>query len=57
MNDDELKSSADINPDALEAVFEESIIIEEDEIEEIPFIDENDTTPDIAFQANDEDYW
>ena len=56
MNEDEAKVGVEINPDALEAVFEETII-EEDEISEIPFIDENDTTPDIAFQANDEDYW
>ena len=56
MIDEEVKSVIEINPDALEAVFEETII-EEEEITEVAFVDENDTTPDIAFQANDEDYW
>ncbi len=56
MNEDDIKGGTEINPDALEAVFEETLI-EEDEVTEIAFIDENDTTPDIAFQANDEDYW
>ena len=56
MTGDETKVVVEINPDALEAVFEETII-EEDEVTEVAFVDENDTTPDIAFQANDEDYW
>ena len=56
MTDEEVKNVVEVNPDILEAVFEETII-EEDEVAEIAFVDENDTTPDIAFQANDEDYW
>ena len=56
MIDEEIKETVEINPDALGAAFEESLI-EEDDILETPFVDENDTTPDIAFQANDEDYW
>ena len=56
MTEDETKAGVEINPDALESVFEEAII-EEDEVTEMFFVDENDTTPDIAFQANDEDTW
>jgi hypothetical protein len=53
--EEEVKSG-EINPDALEAVFEEDVLIEEDEVsfnesgEEVDEID-------IAFQANDEGYW
>lgn len=50
----------DINPDALEAVFEEGdIAIEiEEEITVFTEGDEDDVDEiDIAFQANDEGYW
>lgn len=56
--EEEPKSSGEINPDALEAVFEVDSIIEEDEV--LLFNGEDDERPDeidIAFQANDEDYW
>jgi hypothetical protein len=56
MTDEDIKPDTEANPDVLESGFEESII-EEEEITEFLFPDENDTTPDIAFQANDEDYW
>ncbi|MBP6948473.1 MAG: hypothetical protein KBC41_01290 [Candidatus Pacebacteria bacterium] len=46
----------DINPDALDAVFEEEIIIDE-EIEIFTEEDEEPDEIDIAFQANDEGYW
>ena len=56
MIDEKIKENTEINPDVLGAAFEESLI-EEEVVLETPFVDENDTTPDIAFQANDEDYW
>lgn len=57
--EEEVKPVSDINPDALEAVFEEETLIEEDVVvfssgEE----DDNDADEiDIAFAANDEGYW
>lgn len=57
--EEEVKPVGDINPDALEAVFEEETLIEEDVVvfssgEE----DDNDADEiDIAFAANDEGYW
>lgn len=56
MIDEELKETTEVNPDALGAAFEENLI-EEDEILETPFVDEDDPTPDIAFEANNENYW
>lgn len=53
---DEVKGAGDINPDALEAVFEEEIIVE-DEIVVAEEDDEDSDEIDIAFQANDEGYW
>lgn len=46
----------DINPDALDAVFEEEVIVDE-EIEIFTEEDEEPDEIDIAFQANDEGYW
>ena len=54
--EEEPKNGGEINPDALEAVFEEEIIVE-DEITSIGIIDEQSDEVDIAFQANDEGYW
>ncbi len=55
--EEEPKSVGEINPDVLEAVFEEDVLIEE----EIPIFakedDEEADEIDIAFQANDEGYW
>ena len=56
--EEEPKSSGEINPDALEAVFEEDIAVEE----EVVFVvagsgDEDADEIDIAFAANDEGYW
>ena len=59
IEEEEPKNTGDINPDALEAVFEEEIVEEEVEVtfrstdEEDEEADEND----IAFAANDEGYW
>lgn len=46
----------EVNPDALEAVFEEEILVEDD----VLIFTEGGEEPDeidIAFQANDEGYW
>lgn len=55
--EEEPKPVGEINPDVLEAVFEEDILIEE----EVPIFakeeDEEGDEIDIAFQANDEGYW
>ena len=54
--EEDVKSGGEINPDALEAVFEEEILIEEDVV--VAEVDEEDSDEiDIAFQANDEGYW
>ena len=54
--EEEPKNGGEVNPDALEAVFEEEIIVE-DEITSVGVIDEQSDEIDIAFQANDEGYW
>jgi hypothetical protein len=54
--DEEVKSSGEINPDALEAVFDEDVLVEE-EIIIATELDEEVDEIDIAFQANDEGYW
>lgn len=60
MNEEEdIKGSSEINPDALEAVFAEEVIIEEDE-EDLLVVrstyDEDDDELDIAFQDDDGDW-
>ncbi len=54
---EEEEKIGDINPDALDAVFEETIIEEE----EVFVVEERDVDEDggvdIAFLANDEGYW
>ncbi len=52
---DDTKVGAEINPDVLDAVFE--VVEEDEEVVSISVFDENDIDIDIAFQANDEDYW
>lgn len=58
IEEEEPKPVGDINPDALEAVFEEDVLVEED-----VFVftsgetDEEADEIDIAFAANDEQYW
>ncbi|MFA6608557.1 MAG: hypothetical protein WCT07_01450 [Candidatus Paceibacterota bacterium] len=57
IEEEEPKPVGEINPDALEAVFEEDVLVEE---EITPFNKEEDEEADeidIAFQANDEGYW
>ncbi len=56
--EEEPKGVIDLNPDALEAVFEEDVLVEEDVV---VFVnkeeDEEADEIDIAFAANDEGYW
>jgi hypothetical protein len=50
----------DVNPDALEAVLEEEIIVDDEDLSvEIKDDEEDDDADeiDIAFAANDEGYW
>jgi hypothetical protein len=54
--EEEEPKGGEINPDALEAVFEEDVLVEE----EVAIFGEDDEEADeidIAFQANDEGYW
>ncbi len=55
--EEEVKPTGDINPDALEAVFEEEIIVDEEVIVFKGEDDEEADEIDIAFAANDEGYW
>jgi hypothetical protein len=56
--EEEEPKGGDLNPDALEAVFEEDVLVEE---EVAVFVNEEDDEEadeiDIAFAANDEGYW
>jgi hypothetical protein len=57
IEEEEPKSVGDLNPDALEAVFEEDVLVDE---EVVIFKEEDDEEADeidIAFAANDEGYW
>lgn len=58
IEEEEPKGGVDLNPDALEAVFEEDVLVDEEVVvftstEE----DEEADEIDIAFAANDEGYW
>jgi hypothetical protein len=55
--EEEIKPVGEINPDALEAVFEEEITIDEEVIVFKGGEDEEADEIDIAFAANDEGYW
>ena len=56
--EEDTKPVGEVNPDALEAVFEEEILIEEDVVIYSKGRDDEDADEiDIAFQANDEEYW
>ena len=57
--EEDVKPVGEVNPDALEAVFEEEILIEEDVViySKGHNDDEDADEIDIAFQANDEEYW
>lgn len=58
IEEEEPKSGGDLNPDALEAVFDDSDVLIEEEI--VVFSEGDDEEADeidIAFAANDEGYW
>ncbi len=56
--EEEEPKSGDVNPDALEAVFDEEIIIEEEVAVFTAQGDEDvDDEVEIAFDPNDEGYW
>ncbi len=57
IEEEEIKSTGEVNADALEAVFEEEVLIEEDVITFRKEEDEEADEIDIAFAANDEGYW
>lgn len=56
IDEEEPKPTAEINPDALEAVFDEDVLVEE-EVIVFKEDDEEADEIDIAFAANDEGYW
>jgi hypothetical protein len=57
IEEEEPKITKDVNPDALEAVFEEEITVDEEIIVFSKEEDEEADEIDIAFAANDEGYW
>ncbi|MFA5132253.1 MAG: hypothetical protein WC444_02925 [Candidatus Paceibacterota bacterium] len=57
IEEEDPKPSGEINPDALEAVFEEDVLVEEEIIVFGKEEDEEADEIDIAFAANDEGYW
>lgn len=57
IEEEEPKPTGEINPDILDAVFEEEIIVEDGTINFNDEEDEEADEIDIAFQANDEGYW
>ena len=54
--EEDVKSEGEINPDALAAVFEDEVLIEE-EVTIVTGDDDEGDEIDIAFLANDEGYW
>lgn len=50
---------SDVNPDALEAVFDDDTVLIEEEEEVLVFQDDDEDADeiDLAFAANDEGYW
>ena len=57
IEEEEPKSAGEISPDALEAVFEEDALVEEEIVIFSKEEDEEADEIDIAFAANDEGYW
>jgi hypothetical protein len=58
IEEEEPKVGGDLNPDALEAVFEEDVLVDDEvEVFNNPEDDEEADEIDIAFAANDEGYW
>lgn len=62
MQEEDETKNTEINADALEEVFGEDSLVDDDDVNTItPLADEDDEDDvdeiDIAFQANDEGYW
>ena len=58
IEEEEPKSGGDINPDALEAVFEEEVLVDEEVVVFTSGEDDEEADEiDVAFAANDEGYW
>lgn len=57
IEEEETKPVGDLNPDALEEVFESDIIVDEEVVIFSKEDDEEADEIDIAFAANDEGYW
>ena len=55
--EEEEPKTVELNPDALEAVFEEEIMVDEEVVVFERAADEEADEIDIAFAANDEEYW
>ncbi len=56
--EEEEPKTTDVNPDALEAVFDEEIIVEEEvTVFSSADVDDEDDEVEIAFDPNDEGYW
>ena len=55
--EEEEPKTTDVNPDALEAVFDEEIIVEEEIAVFSAGEEEEDDEVEIAFDPNDEGYW
>lgn len=57
IEEEEVKPGTEVNPDALEAIFEDESSAEESEAIVFREDDEEVDEIDIAFLANDEGYW
>lgn len=58
IEEDVKAGGGEINPDVLEAGFEDAVLIEEEEVFAVgDGAEEEADEIDIAFQANDEGYW
>jgi hypothetical protein len=58
IEEEEPKVGGDLNPDALEAVFEEDVLVDEEVVVFNSKEDDEEADEiDIAFAANDEGYW
>lgn len=58
IEEEEVKPVGEVNPDALEAVFEDESVADEVDILLFGGVDDEQVDEiDIAFQANDEGYW
>jgi hypothetical protein len=57
IEEEDPKPVGEVNLDAVEAVFEEDVLVEEEVLLINPDNDEEADEIDIAFAANDEGYW